>query len=159
MGLPDTSYASNPKNISAWANKELATRVQRAAMLATCRLSRFVDGHDPLQDAYDIIWKFFGPDQLPYLYEHGLAFFHREMKDYVSDKKALGSMLYRLYTPYNKDEDVFLSNYETESGLKIKLTLHGVCKHFIQEHYSGDEELDEECNKISTTSIYLSHVP
>jgi hypothetical protein len=144
------------KHKNAWSDTSIATRVQRAAMLSSCRKTRFIDLYCPLESAREIVCKFFGPNNLPYLNEHGLKYWFDEMKKYVDKMGEIGSILYRIYTPYTEEEkDIFLCCYTTKKLKTIKLTLQSVCEFFIKENYSGNKELDDACLENGNTKIYL----
>jgi hypothetical protein len=123
-------------------------KVQTASSLTFLRGERFISGYDCKVELIKLMNKFFG--DLSVLTETGLIKQYQKLKTKTENEKLISMIIAGL----NYD-DILINNYTDNNYNTIKLTVSGICRVLLREHFTVDE-IEEYCRNSPGFKIYFN---
>lgn len=118
------------------------SREETVAMIFYKRKERFVEGYNYLEELKELLLKYFGNQTNLEIF--GLAKYYNELQKDVEENKLIGLILLGTQTDTDNNNNniseqlIFVNNYTTKSGDKIKLTLGSITQHLINDYIKKD---------------------
>ncbi len=142
------SFLHNP-----YAEKYLTLK-QKAAVMVFKRKGRFVEGYCPKQELRQLIMKFFGDTKK--LHQNGLIHHYHLLRDAIEKRHLIGLILYGADRSNLDETDQDVGTYTTLDMKQIKLTLNGICRYLLQDHFDEDDDrIDQMCEKTPGFKWYF----
>jgi hypothetical protein len=117
-----------------------------AASLCFLRAQRFIEGYYVEEEITELYIKFFGDTNVNQ--KNGLVKQYQSMKDYVISKNKIGLILVGANLHH-----ILIDTYPTLNNTVIDLTVRGISRILLRNHFTNDEVVDF-CRNTPNFHIY-----